>query len=77
MWDIAQKRLKHAMETQAQYYDAKHKPVTYSVGQLLLLSTVHLKVRGIRNKLQRKFVGPFRVLECIGSQSYRLELSSR
>ena len=34
------------------------------------------RVEGTPTKLQRKFVGPFRAVECIGSQSYKLALPS-
>ena len=40
----------------------------------MLLSTTNLQVRGTPAKLKRKFAGPFRITECIGSQSYRLDL---
>ena len=42
----------------------------------MLLSTVNLRAKNIPRKLQRKFVGQFRVMECIGTQIYRLELPS-
>ena len=59
---------------QAKYYDAKHQDVGYKVGDLVLLSTRNLKIKGIPNKLQKRFVGPFWVLETIGEQAYRLAL---
>ena len=40
----------------------------------MLLSTRNLRMKGTRGKLQRKFVGPFRVIETIGQQAYRLSL---
>ena len=40
----------------------------------MLLSMKNLKLKGIPAKLQRKFVGPFRVLETIGQQAYKLSL---
>ena len=40
----------------------------------MLLSTKNLKLKGIPAKLQRKFVGPFRVMETIGQQAYKLSL---
>ena len=73
-WQVARKRLNQAVEQQAKWYDARHKPVSYREGDLVLLSTANLQVRGTPAKLKRKFAGPFRITECIGSQSYRLDL---
>ena len=46
----------------------------YKVGNLVLLSTRNLKMKGIPSKLQKRFVGPFWVIETIGEQAYRLAL---
>ena len=44
------------------------------MGDLVLLSTRNLKMKGIPGKLQKRFVGPFKVIETIGEQAYRLAL---
>ena len=41
---------------------------------LVLLSTRNLKLKGTPGKLQKRFVGPFRVIEAIGVHAYRLSL---
>ena len=46
----------------------------YSPGDLVLLSTRHLRIRDGPAKLQRWFVGPFRVESQISRVAYRLEL---
>ena len=46
----------------------------FKVGDLVLLSTRNLKVKGIPSKLQKRFVGPFWVTETIEEQAYRLSL---
>ena len=48
--------------------------ISYEVGDLVLLNTVNLKSKGISGKLRKKFIGPFRIIERIGTQSYRVEL---
>ena len=71
---MARKRLNQAVEQQAKWYDARHKPMSYREGDLVLLSIANLQVGGTPAKLKRKFARPFRITECIGSQSYRLGL---
>ena len=44
------------------------------MGDLVLLSIANLRVKFVRAKLQGKFVGPFTVLEKIGSLAYKLQL---
>ena len=41
-WQVARKRLNQAVEQQAKWYDARHKPVSYREGDLVLLSTSKL-----------------------------------
>ena len=48
--------------------------VEYKVGDLLLLSSKNLIFKNIPAKLQKKFVGPFKVIEKVGPQAYRLDL---
>ena len=49
----------------------------YSLGDFVLLSTRHLRMRNRPAKLQRRFVGPFRVSERISRIAYRLELPAQ
>ena len=60
--------------TQKAYYDRKHREVQFTVGDSVLLSTQNLRLKGIPHKLQRKFCGPYKILERIGAQAYRLQL---
>ena len=46
----------------------------FAVGDLVLLSTQNLRLKGILHKLQWKLCGPYKVLERIGTQAYRLKL---
>ena len=73
-WELARENLKRSVGLQQKYYDRKHRDVTYKVGDLVLLSTRNLKMKGTPAKIQRRFVGPFRVIEAIGQQAYRLSL---
>jgi hypothetical protein len=56
----------------AKYYDRRHVPKQFETGQLVKLSTRHLKLKN--PKLAPRWIGPFRVLQRIGGQAYRLAL---
>ena len=62
------------MVAQKKYYDQKHRDMQFAVGDLVLLSTQNLRLKGILHKLQWKFCGPYKILEKIGTQAYRLKL---
>ena len=62
------------MVAQQKYYNQKHRDISFAVGDTVLLSTQNLRLKGIPHKLQRKFCGPYKILEKIGAQAYRLKL---
>ena len=70
----AQEHLHTAIEQQKKYYDRRHRAASYRAGEMVLLSTRNLRMRGTPYKLQRRFVGPFKIEECIGTRAYRLKL---
>ena len=74
VWRSARANMEKAVVAQKNYYDKKHREVQFAVGDTVLLSTQNLRLKGIPHKLQRKFCGPYKVLEKIGTQAYRLKL---
>ena len=58
-WKLARENLQRSVGLQQKYYDRRHRDVHYKVGDLVLLSTRNLRMRGTPGKLQRRFVGPF------------------
>ena len=70
----AQSNLHTAQEAYKRQYDRHRRQAEFNVGQSVLLSTKNLRVRGTPHKLQRRFVGPFRVVERVGKLAYRLQL---
>jgi transposase InsO family protein len=67
LWDQAQGNSK-------KYYDKHHIDKHFALDEWVLLSTknIHFKI----GKLAPKFIGPFKITECIGEAAYRLELPS-
>ena len=66
--------MKKSIRMQEEYYNRKHRDVRYAIGDLVLLSTQNLKIKGVPQKLQRKFCGPFRIDQVIGTQAYRIQI---
>ncbi|GJX10115.1 putative reverse transcriptase domain-containing protein [Tanacetum coccineum] len=70
-------RIQTARDQQKSYADLKHKPMEFQVGDRVMLKVSPWKgvVRfGKRGKLNPQYVGPFKVLERVGSVVYKLEL---
>ncbi|GKE60387.1 putative reverse transcriptase domain-containing protein [Tanacetum coccineum] len=70
-------RMQFAHDRQKSYIDLKRKPMEFQVGYKVMLKVspwkrvVHF---GKRGKLNPRYVGPFKVLEKVGSIAYKLEL---
>ena len=60
------------MNLQAKYYDKKHTSFEFDEGEMALLSSRNLKMKGIPGKLEKRFVGPFKIEQRIGQQAYKL-----
>ncbi|GJV13590.1 putative reverse transcriptase domain-containing protein, partial [Tanacetum coccineum] len=70
-------RIQAARDRQKSYADLKRKPMEFQVGDRVMLKVSPWKgvVRfGKRGKLNPQYVGPFKVLEKVGSVAYKLEL---
>lgn len=68
---------KHAVESQKRYFDRKHQGQEFRRGQLVVLSSKNLRLQSPCAKLAPKFVGPFRILDRVGSLAYRLCLPAK
>ena len=64
----ARDNMKIAADQMKTSADRHRRDVVYPIGIQVLLSTRHLKPRGAA-KLQRRFAGPFRIIECIGNSA--------
>ncbi|GJT84813.1 putative reverse transcriptase domain-containing protein [Tanacetum coccineum] len=70
-------RLKAARDRQKSYADKRRKPLEFSVGDYVLLKVSPWKdvVRfRKKEKLAPRFVGPFEIIEKVGSVAYQLDL---
>ena len=74
IWDQARESLEKSVRFQQKYYNQRHRSFKFEEGDLVLLSSKNLSMKGVPGKLKRKFVGPFKVIEKIGTQAYKLQL---
>jgi hypothetical protein len=65
---------RRAQEWQTSAYNKKHEAKSYKVGDLVLLSLKNLKIRAPSKKLAPRQQGPYRILDAVGAQAYRLAL---
>jgi hypothetical protein len=63
-----------AQESQARYYDVKHKPMSFQVGDQVWLSTRNIRTQRPSKKLDHRRLGPFTIEKLVGTQTYRLIL---
>lgn len=80
----ARKCLEAAQQRQKAYYDGKHRPVQYNVGDKVMLKTTHLTLKRdgqqlqvSSTKLMPKWIGPFDVTQRINDLAYKLKLPSQ
>ena len=66
----------HAQELQNRYHDKHANPRSYFSGEKVWLNSKYIKTKRNR-KLEAKFFGPFRVLQPVKKQAYKLELPKK
>ncbi len=73
----ARAHIEQAQKRQARYVDAHRRAVTFVVGDLVLLSTEHLRLVGADKRTPKftyKYIGPFKIRRVVNNNSYELEL---
>ncbi|GKC20009.1 putative reverse transcriptase domain-containing protein [Tanacetum coccineum] len=71
------KRIQAARDRQKSYADKRRKPLLFEVGDKVMLKVSPWKgvIRfGKRGKLNPRYIGPFKILDKVGTLAYRLEL---
>ncbi|KAL8424264.1 hypothetical protein Efla_002882 [Eimeria flavescens] len=71
--DRASAHLEHAKGDQKAFADASRRPLEFSVGDLVRISTLYIAPPG-NSQFQQHHVGPHRILERIGLAAYKLQL---
>ena len=66
--------IKATQNQQAKYYDAKHKPVEFKVGDKVWLRSSNIHTQCPSKKLDWKHLGPYLIIKKIGIQAYWLQL---
>jgi len=78
-WDLHNwlvKTVKLSQNAQAKFYDAKHKPVEFNVGDKVWLAARNTKSEQASKKLDWKKISPYRIIAKVETQAYCLELPS-
>ncbi|UYV79514.1 hypothetical protein LAZ67_17002951, partial [Cordylochernes scorpioides] len=73
--NLAQLHLYRGQEKDRKYYDRKHRPVDYNVGDLVWLFIPVRKV-GLSEKLIKKYFGPYRITRKLSPVNYEIEAIS-
>ena len=62
------------MASQAKYYDLKHLPRTFAVGDFVYLNSKNIDLTRPSKKLDWKYYSPYQIQDRIGKVAYRLVL---
>ena len=76
----AQETTKAAQKRQKKYADEHRRPLSFTVGDRVLLATKNLKLIGESRRARKfteRYIGPFRVKKVINDNAYELELPPR
>nr|GFC46342.1 putative reverse transcriptase domain-containing protein [Tanacetum cinerariifolium] len=77
IWTEIKERLKTTRSRQKSYADKRRKPLEFKVGDRVLLKVSPWKgvVRfGKKGKLAPRYMGPFKIVECVGPVAYQLKI---
>jgi len=66
--------VKQAQNSQARYYDARHKRIEFAVNDKVWLLTPNIRTERPSKKLDWKRLGPYTITKRVGLQAYRLNL---
>lgn len=70
-------RWQRAVAFQKKWYDKKHTPMHFSIGDWVMLASTNLRQQRPNKKLSDRYLGPFKVIGVVGEQAYELELPEK
>ena len=73
-FNVARQQLNKARNQMMHQTDQQRRAVQFEEGEDVLLSTKHIRFRQCPTKLQRRYVGPFKIIQKINPAAYRLQL---
>jgi hypothetical protein len=63
-----------AVEAQKRYYDRKHEPMMFRIGDMVMLRAKNIRTIRPNRKLDHRQLGPFKIIDAWGKQAYKLSL---
>jgi hypothetical protein len=78
--DDAKNALLFSQAKMSIYYDQRHKPITFDVGDMVYVRLAESMQPGyhlpqeVCRKLSQQRIGPFKILERVGTLAYKLDL---
>ena len=76
-FDRAQHQLRKARDQMIQQEKMHRREIQFDIGDQVLLSTRYIRFRNCPQKLQRRFVGPFEIIQKISRVAYELQLPEK
>jgi len=74
---VIKERMKEAQDRQKRYGDNQRRPLEFKIGDMVFLKVAQWKhvIRfGMKDKLAPRYIGPYKIIERIGTVAYRILL---
>jgi hypothetical protein len=74
---VIKKRMKEAQDRQKSYADNRQRPLEFQIGDMVFLKVApwkHVIRFGMKGKLAPRYIGPYKIIERIGTVAYRVLL---
>ncbi|OJD25064.1 hypothetical protein ACJ73_03569 [Blastomyces percursus] len=67
--------LVEAKEQEEKYYNLRHKPMSFKIGDWVMLRSTSISTLRPKAKLDHRYLGPFKIIDAWGKQTYKLALT--